>query len=503
MSFPKKLWPMPLPIVLLSGKNESGKTLLATTANSDPTRTCVYDLEHSSTTYNIPGLVRINVSDELRKIHNGAHKPVDLFLWLLNDTRSRVTPGKFDVVVIDPVSGELETGLADWVRANPKNFGATALQYEQMSGIMWGHAKAYYKTWLSEIASCTQTLFLIVHMGREWSGKSPTGRMKAKGLETLHELASLSLEMNRDPGPDGRKPEKPSARVVKSRLANIVHVKKNDEDDGEWVPQAVMPPRMPVATAGEIRRFMKTPIDYDKLSKEYLAVEEQPSEEEKANVRLQIAEAEASSARDRLALANAATENRAAQAQQLIAAAQLAAQRTNAAAAEQSVPPLASSPVPGGGSRATTTAPEPTPPAAPAGSTVSAAARAEAAASLAAVGATPPPPPSAGVLGGTQSAAGAALVEQAVAAGELPGMRPVAPGKLTVSMSATLEAFRGMLFEKKMDQATWDGILAKRGATKINDLTPAAAIELIGRLRNVLAQQGVPVEVGADHGIKS
>ncbi len=464
----KLLWPMPMPIVVLSGKNESGKTLFATTANPIPSRTCVYDLEHSSTTYRIPGLVRVDVPDELRSKYGSNHRPVDLFQWMQADVRERVKPGLFDAVVIDPVSGELETGLADWVRANPKSFGATPTQYEQMSGLMWGHAKAYYKTWLSEIAACAQTLFLIVHMGREWSGKTPTGRLKAKGLETLHELASLYLELNRDVGPDGAKPQKPWANVKKSRLAHVVHVKKSEDDDGEWIPQAVLPPRLPEATPQWIRHFMTTPIDYDKLSKEYLAVPEHQSDEDKQHVRLQIAEAEAESARDRLALASAAVENRAAQAAQIQAASLAQAALMNARASE---------PAP-----AKVTAPISVPAfVLPPGSTVA----------PLTVASQPAPVPE------------PAPVQQTAAARDLPGMQPVLPGKLTVSMAATLEAFRGHLFTKGMDRPTWDGILAKRGAAGIDELTPPAALELIGKLQNILKAQGVPLEVDADGTLKS
>lgn len=416
------LFPLPLPVIVVTGKHQAGKTLFGLTINPDPKTTCIYDLELSSVTYSIPGLERVTIPEVMRNLmrQQGGYKPIELYKWWVSDVRERVKPGRYRVVVIDPIS-ELEDGITEFVRANPELFGATAVQYQKMQGIMWGHVKALYKQILTELAACCETLVIIVHMGKEWSGggadAKPTGRLKPKGKETLFEVASLYLEMQRNLLPNGSLPEKPSAVVHKSRLAHMVY----DEKAGDWQTKAILPPRLAEATPRAIRAYIEKPADYSHLRKSELIDIEKPTEEDILNQKLALAEAEKEAARDRLIYA-----------EKMEAMRQAAAAQLNAQSAQQN---------------------------------------AQAAQSLQqqAAAASPPSVP-------------------AVLPADPPGHdAPVAPGRLLASQLETLAAFRKILAEMGMDDATWGKILAKRQVSTAAELTGSQATELIGKLQQQIA----------------
>lgn len=425
---PTPLWPVPLPIMGVTGEYASGKTLFGLTI--DPPHTLCYDWEKSSLSYTSLGFERIDVPSEMLKQFpkSRAYKPIDTFNWWRDHVRA-IEPGRYRVIVLDPAS-EIESGATDWVRANPNYFGRTAAQYQQMSGLMWGDMKELWKSILADLASRCETFVFAVHMGDKFEGNKATGKRKPKGKSTLMELASLYLLMERKPDPKGVVAPKPAATVLKSRLA---HTQLNPET-GEVEIIPALPPRLPEATPSAIRRYLLNPPDYTKLKPGERVQEEKLSEDELAAMRLATAEAE----RDAAAL-------------QL----ERETKRANAPA-----PARASGPA----SKAAATPAAQPPTAAPAAT---------------ATAAVPAP-----------SANGQAVASAAPAATSSPAPAAVpAPDKARPDQLDQLAKYRAELFAKTAPDADdaqkaaiWRGILAKRNVTTARDLTPAQADELLGTL---------------------
>jgi len=303
------IWPQPLPIIGLTGEYRAGKTIFTLTI--DPTRTLYYDTEKSGETYEALGLgfTRIDMYDEMLRLHPNGHKAIDLFQWWLDQARA-IQPGRYTVIVLDTVS-EIESGLCDWVNQNPSYFGHTTAQYQRMEGIFWGDVKEHWKAILAELASRCTTFAFTAHMGDIWSkeSKSPTGKRKPKGKSTLMELASLYLQLERRTGPDGKEPNKPSAIVLKSRLASIIPIASGEI---EWVP--ILPPRLPVATPHAIRQYMLSPAGTRDPNEDERVMPEQMSADDRLKIQAQIAEAQRDAEQAKLEQTQRQSEAKAAQA---------------------------------------------------------------------------------------------------------------------------------------------------------------------------------------------
>jgi hypothetical protein len=281
------LWPQPIPILGLTGEYASGKTWFGLSIAPDPKRVRVYDLEMSASPYVSLGFEHVNVPQELQaKFPKGA-KAIDLWKWWLDDVTG-LEAGKYDVIMVDPVT-DLESGLTDWVEANPSYFGHTSKQYEMMSGIKWGDVKDHWKAILAgRVATKCQTFAFVAHMGSEFDKvtKKATGDRKPKGKETLMELATLYLQMERPKDKTGGRRGVPSAIVLKSRLNHL-----SMGADGPVLREA-LPPRLPVATPNAVREYMRNPPDLTNLKPEEKAPERVISEDERLRLRVAKAEAE-------------------------------------------------------------------------------------------------------------------------------------------------------------------------------------------------------------------
>lgn len=284
MSEKKPLWPQPIEIVGLTGEYASGKTLFGLTI--DPKSTLVFDTEKSTGSYSSLGFERIDIPAKMQALYPKGYKPIDTFNWWWNFVKA-LPPGKYRVIGLDTAS-EIESGLADWVTANPGYFGRTAAQYVKMSGVMWGDVKELWKAILSDLAARCETFYFTTHLTNVWAGDKPLpGKRKAKGKETLMELASLYLHMERRPDAQGNRPAKPAALVLKTRLAHT-----GIGADGEIQILPVLPPRLPVATPAAIRKYMETPPDYSALKPEEQAPEHSLTADERELLALARAEAE-------------------------------------------------------------------------------------------------------------------------------------------------------------------------------------------------------------------
>lgn len=280
----KPLWPIPCEIIGATGAYQSGKTHFCVTICPGP-QTKVYDFEKSAKPYESLGFERVDVPAVMLANYPAGYKPVDVFLWWLADVRA-TPPGKYRVIVADPVT-DIERGLVDWVNANPQFFGHSAGQYARMSGLMWGDVKDYWKLILTDLAARCETFAFTTHLGAEFKDNQATGRQRPKGKDTLMELASLYLWLERKKDAAGNMPAKPSATVLKHRLSFL----RVDPVTGDVDTRPAVPPRLPVATPAALRQYMLSPPDYENLSESERAPEVVMGDEER--LRLELAKAEA------------------------------------------------------------------------------------------------------------------------------------------------------------------------------------------------------------------
>ena len=288
-----ELFPKSVPVTVVTGEFQSGKTVFALTTGYPLERTLIYDNELSAETYHTPDnpFVRVDLPGELARLFPKGYTAVQFYDGWLRHMRA-IQPGLYDVIVVDTIE-TLEDGLADWVQSNPGAFGHTPAQYQKMSGIFWNDLKTEWKKVIQEMKARCRMVILIVHMRDEYKNNVRTGKRERRGKETLSELATLEVELVRKPGQ-----EVPSARVHKHRffagsLAAPSSVKPT------------LPSWMPECTWEVIRGYMANPVEEDILPPEEDKTEELAME--KLRLQATIAEAELAKAEIQAASANKAT----------------------------------------------------------------------------------------------------------------------------------------------------------------------------------------------------
>lgn len=275
-----------IPVLGVTGEKYAGKSLFV--SSIDPERTLMIDLEKSTETYSIPYKKRLDLYAELQKRIDADPKrkgstptPLDAFIWF-KETLEGVKPGEYSVIAVDPIS-DIEQGLTDWVYENPSTFGRSKAQYDKAGGLLFGDVKAYWKMMLGMLSTRCETFAFTTHMGFVWKGSAPTSERKAKGKETLFELASLYVEVQRKPNEKGEIPAAPVGVVKKSRLAVTQII------DGEVTHTPILPPRLKVCTPKAIREYIAAPPDYSKLKKEEKVETEVMTGDEKLRLEAEIA----------------------------------------------------------------------------------------------------------------------------------------------------------------------------------------------------------------------
>lgn len=288
--------PLAIEVFGATGAYQSGKTILGLSIapGAHPAghpfagrpRTLYLDFEKSGATYGGAGCRRIDVHAEMTKIHKGKYGADEVYSWFTNVIIGQLPPGQFDVVIADPIT-DVESGLCNYVRKHPEQFGYTAAQFARAGGLFWGAVKDCWKMVLLQLTSKVQTFFFTSHLRQVWDGDRPVrGKQEPKGKETLMELASLYIWLDRSPDEKGIVPDVPSATVVKQRLADTILT----ADKGlQIVP--LLPPRIPKATIEAIRKYISSPPDYKKLKTGERVIEKPWTDEEKAQVALATAEA--------------------------------------------------------------------------------------------------------------------------------------------------------------------------------------------------------------------
>lgn len=301
-----------IPIVLLSGEVNSGKTLWGLLADPNcrkpgvPATTIWWDNEGSAETYagslNFDWRdVRSAVADgfHLRTAKAGPNDPKWRRILIetagVNDSPSAslfrawylhllsIEPGRYAVGGVDTFT-PIQEGLIEWLRRHPEAFGRTAGQYDKVSSMfLWPDVKTMLGYILATDCRLRfATFVLTVHLKNEWSGGAKTGHRIAEGLDVLDKLATLHLRLDRTPPAKGKDaPRKPSAIVVKERLVNFGATAEED--------RPILPPRLPDASPDAIRAYILAPPDFANLK----PAERMPDQSLTEDQRLQIAAATA------------------------------------------------------------------------------------------------------------------------------------------------------------------------------------------------------------------
>ena len=308
---PGRLWPdtpsgNPLEIEVFgaTGEYKSGKTLLGLSIApgvhpeghdfAGQPRTLLFDFEKSAGTYGGTGCKRVDVPVVMMEKFDGKYGPRQVYEWFQSQIEA-VQPGQYDVIQADPIT-DIESGLVDYVKGNCQQFGLTPVQIQKSGGLLWGAVKDYWKSVLLKLSTRCQCFYFTSHLRDEWKGDRPSGKRQPKGKETLMELASLYLWLERNSDTEGNIPAVPSGIVLKERLADT-----SMDNEGRLQVTALMPPRLPIASVEAIRQYIASPPDYKKLKDGERVIEGVMSDEEKLRLEVTKAEAERDTEGSRLA----------------------------------------------------------------------------------------------------------------------------------------------------------------------------------------------------------
>lgn len=276
--------PLRIPVIGLVGGKGSGKTF--TGSSLLPEETTEIAVEDSGVTFNFPFAKRYSMYKEVKtESKDGIPSPLECWLWFIEilpkiDTR---------ILFIDPIT-DLQAGAYQYVEANCGQFRLTESQCRNSSGLVWGAVKSYLKIMLGTTGSKVETLIYTSHLGTVWrDGKPVSGKVKAKGVDTFYEIASLVVYLNRDSDPmTGKQPEIPVGLITpplgKQRLA-VTHKKP----DGSYGGVTILPPRIPKFDWTNVRKYVANPPDYSKLKAGEKDVARELTEKEKLELHAQIA----------------------------------------------------------------------------------------------------------------------------------------------------------------------------------------------------------------------
>ena len=277
--------PLKIRTIGVTGPFGSGKSLACDMI--DARNTLKIDIESSSSAFNLPFKKHLIMYDEVKtKNKSGIPSPIECFVWF-RDLLKEIKVGEYTVVSVDPIN-EIQQGAYDYVVANPKEFGRTAGQYDKMTALAWGDVKTMIDM-VGVLSDKVETFAYTMHMGQVWKGGKPSGEMKAKGSDVFRKMADVVFVLNRPIDPKtGKQVDAPVALITppigKSRL---VHA---NADTGEIKP--ILPPAIHGLSAAKIRDYIAKPPNYKKLKASEVAPAESLSDDEKLQLKAQIAQDE-------------------------------------------------------------------------------------------------------------------------------------------------------------------------------------------------------------------
>ncbi len=304
-----------IPIIMVSGPVNSGKTLFGLTidpncrrpsAEVQPT-TIHWDQEGSADSY--AGALNFEHKDTRAAVAGGVHNQVHEPLptdprWVAilkskadcNDSPAAslfrawylsllaIPPGRYSIGIVDTFT-PIQDGMVDWLRRHPEAFGRSVAEYTKASSMfLWPDVKSMLSHILAtDCRTRFNTFLLNVHLKNEWEGGTKTGRKVAEGLDVLEKLATLHLELDRTAKDKSKEaPRVPTAIVKKERL---VRFGASGEED-----RPILPPRLPAATPDAIRKYIASPPDFGKLEVGERLPDQSMTEDEKKRMEAAIAE---------------------------------------------------------------------------------------------------------------------------------------------------------------------------------------------------------------------
>lgn len=281
--------PLKIRTMAATGDFGTGKTLLG--AMIDPWRTLLLDIESSGTTLNLPFKRHSVLYDEL-EVGQGRQIPTpeEAFVWW-RDSILSIEPGEFTVVMTDPIN-EIQAGCYDYVYNHPELFGRTKGQYDKMTAMVWGDVKTYLDQLIGQLSRKIETFYYTLHLGQKWVAGKPVEGLKgkrAKGSDVFRKMADLLFVLDRPVDPaTGKQADKPrgvcAGPIGKSRLSHA------DPMTGKIQP--ILPPSVTGLDPAKIRQYISSPPDYARLKKDEKVQVQEMTEDDRLEVRREIAEAE-------------------------------------------------------------------------------------------------------------------------------------------------------------------------------------------------------------------
>ena len=281
--------PLKIRTMAATGEFGGGKTLLGLMI--DPWRTLVLDIESSATTLNLPLKKHRVLYDEVSaSAGNQIPTPEEAFVWW-RDCILEIERGEYTVVVTDPIN-EIQSGAYDFVYRHPEMFGRTKGQYDKMTAMVWGDVKTYLEQLIGQLSNKIETFYYTLHMGQKWvAGKPVEGKrgQKAKGSDVFRKMADVLFVLDRPVDPaTGKQTDKPrgvcAGPIGKSRLSHA------DPMTGKIQP--ILPPSVTGLDPAKIRQYIASPPDYARLKKDEKVQVQEMTEDDRLEVRREIAEAE-------------------------------------------------------------------------------------------------------------------------------------------------------------------------------------------------------------------
>jgi hypothetical protein len=272
-----KLWaPYDIPIVCIAGEPGSGKTLWGLTIDPDcltwdhPATTILWDNEGSSAPY--VGALNFKRVDIPAIIFNkGATRQIDDAYQIWKKDINSIEPGKYRIGIIDTV-GEIEEGLAHYVRNHPTEFGYTTKQFDRMEGVMWGVMKSEWKRLLMAASQKFETLVLTTHMRDEFKGGKPTNRRQPKGKETIIQVASIYMTISRTvQAGSSVAPVRPSG--ICAWPSGKVRLLRLNSETSKLEP--ILPPFLTDASPSGVKSYFTKPPNFNKLKASERALPEE------------------------------------------------------------------------------------------------------------------------------------------------------------------------------------------------------------------------------------
>lgn len=295
------LWgEMKLPYVEICAELGEGKTMWLLSIK--PEETLYIGLEFSGENYHpqMGTKAALEAFDEIQKIKKSKQNP-SLHIWRwFERTCESIKPGEYRVLAID-TNGDLQDGLPDHVATLHEDYGFKSEEkFRAMGGVFWKCVRTYLEQFLHRIRmeKGIETIAWASHMRNVWEGGSATDKREAQGFQSWHKIAFLSIELRRKVK-NGEKEQYPYGLVNKHRLA----VRKRDEHgnpvsekNGDPVMVSILPRKIEKCTPGRIREYIASPA-YSRRLKASEKYEEPPkTEAEILELRARAAQMEAEAA---------------------------------------------------------------------------------------------------------------------------------------------------------------------------------------------------------------